>query len=101
MLITAAALDLPGIRHAFFTREGGVSRGLYASLNGGVGSRDEPGDVTENRARMAATLDVTPERLLSAYQIHSPQVVVAETPWPLNARPRADAIVTRTPGLAV
>ena len=101
MMIKAATLTLPGIRHAFFTREGGVSSGLYASLNGGVGSRDDAGHVSENRARMAAALDVAPDCLLTAYQIHSPHVVVAETPWPMQARPRADAIVTRTPGLAV
>jgi polyphenol oxidase len=101
MMIKAATLALPGIRHAFFTREGGVSSGLYASLNGGIGSRDDAGRVAENRARMAAALDVAPDCLLTAYQIHSPEVVVAETPWPMQARPRADAIVTRTPGLAI
>src|SRR5258706_3718475 len=92
---------LPGIRHAFFTREGGVSQGIYASLNGGVGSADAREHVDENRARMAAALGVAPEALLSAYQIHSPDVVVAERPWGPDARPRADAIVTRMPGLAI
>jgi YfiH family protein len=92
---------LPGIRHAFFTREGGVSEGIYASLNAGVGSDDDPAKVAENRARMAKAVGVTPERFLTAYQIHSPDVVVAETPWMGAARPRADAIVTRVPGLAV
>ena len=92
---------LPGIRHAFFTRSGGVSDGVYASLNGGGGSSDKPSNVAENRARMAAALAVTPERLLTAYQIHSPDVVVAETPWPHRQRPRADAIVTKMPGLAL
>jgi polyphenol oxidase len=94
-----AALD--GIRHAFFTREGGVSEGLYASLNAGVGSDDDPAKVAENRARMARAVGVTPERFLTAYQIHSPDVVVAETPWTSNTRPRADAIVTQVPGLAI
>src|SRR5258706_15896417 len=92
---------LPGIRHAFFTREGGVSQGIYASLNGGVGSADAREHVDENRARMAAALGVAPEALLSAYQIHSPDVVVAERPWGPDARPRADAIVTRVAGLAI
>src|SRR4051812_23656436 len=92
---------LSGIRHAFFTREGGVSDGLYASLNAGVGSNDDPAKVAENRARMAQAVGVTQERFLTAYQIHSPQVVVAETPWKSDARPRADAIVTRMPGLSV
>jgi YfiH family protein len=92
---------LPGIRHAFFTRAGGVSEGLYASLNAGVGSNDEPGRVAENRARMAAAMGVTPERFLTCYQIHSPDVVVAADPWTAEARPRADAIVTTAPGLAI
>jgi YfiH family protein len=92
---------LPGIRHAFFTREGGVSEGIYASLNAGIGSGDDSAKVAENRARMAAALGVTPPHFLTAYQIHSPAVVVAETPWGNDARPRADAIVTRTPGLAI
>ena len=90
-----------GIRHAFFTRDGGVSDGIYASLNGGVGSHDEPSHVTENRARMARHLGIAPEHFLSAYQIHSPQVVVADAPWTNDARPKADAIVTKTPGLAI
>jgi YfiH family protein len=92
---------LAGIRHAFFTREGGVSEGLYASLNAGVGSNDDPAKVAENRARMAKALGAMPDRLLTAYQIHSPLVVVAEKPWPAEARPSADAIVTRVPGLAI
>ena len=91
---------LAGIRHAFFTREGGVSDGVYASLNGGPGSDDAPANVAENRARMAAALGV-PERLLTAYQVHSPDVVTIERPWEPNDRPRADAIVTRAPGLAI
>jgi len=101
MMVKAATLSLPGISHAFFTREGGVSEGCYTSLNGGTGSEDSPSRVAENRARMAAALGVEPQRFLTAYQIHSPQVVVAETPWPADGRPRADGIVTRVPGLAV
>jgi polyphenol oxidase len=101
MMVKAAALALPGIRHAFFTREGGVSGGCYASLNGGVGSDDSALNVAENRARMAAALGVEPHRLLTAYQMHSPDVVVAETPWTADARPRADGIVTRRQALAI
>ncbi len=89
------------IRHGFFTRAGGVSQGVYASLNGGTGSNDAPEQVAENRARMAAALGVAPERLLTAYQVHSPDVVVVDAPWNRENRPRADAIVTRTPQLAV
>jgi YfiH family protein len=101
MLQAQSLSKLPGIRHGFFTRGGGVSEGLYESLNGGTGSEDSPAKIAENRARMAARLGVAPERFLTAYQIHSPEVVVAETPWPANDRPRADAIVTRVPGLAI
>ena len=101
MIVEAESLALKGIRHGFFTRQGGVSSGLYASLNGGIGSRDNAADVAENRARMAAALGVEPERLLTAYQIHSPDAVVVETAWTPQGRPRADGIVTRAPGVAI
>ena len=101
MKVEATSLALTGIRHGFFTRAGGVSSGLYASLNGGVGSRDDAGKVLENRARMAAALGVEPRRLLTAYQTHSPNVVVAEAPWTTENRPQADAIVTRMRALAI
>jgi len=101
MLQAASLNKLAGIRHAFFTRSGGVSQGVYATLNGGVGSSDTPDNVAENRARMAAVLGVKPDRLLTAYQIHSPDVVIAGEPWTHETRPRADAIVTRTPQLAI
>jgi polyphenol oxidase len=100
-MIEARSLALTGIRHAFFTRAGGVSDGLYSSLNGGIGSRDAAENVAENRARMAAALGVEPRRFLTAFQIHSPEVVVAEAPWTADARPRADAIVTRMRALAI
>jgi purine-nucleoside/S-methyl-5'-thioadenosine phosphorylase / adenosine deaminase len=101
MLQAASLSKLAGLRHAFFTRSGGVSQGVYSTLNGGVGSNDAPEKVAENRARMAAALGVSADRLLTAYQIHSPDVVVADAPWPRGERPRADALVTRTPGLAL
>ena len=101
MLQASLLSKLRGIRHGFFDRTGGVSHGLYATLNGGVGSNDEPGKVAENRTRMAAALGVTPERFLTPYQIHSPHVVVADAPWASDNRPRADALVTRTPSLAI
>lgn len=101
MMLRAETLALPGIRHAFFTRDGGVSTGLYASLNGGIGSADDAARVIENRARMAAALGVEPRCLVTAYQIHSPQVIVADAPWPADARPQADGIVTRTAALAI
>src|ERR1700676_1075439 len=101
MRIEAASLALTGLRHAFFTRAGGVSGGLYDSLNGGIGSRDTAENVAENRARMAAALGVEPHRFLTAYQAHSPNVVTAEAPWTIEARPHADAIVTRMHALAI
>jgi YfiH family protein len=93
--------SVPGIRHAFFTRAGGVSSGIYAGLNGGLGSNDEPAKVQENRRRMAAALDVAPEKLLTLHQIHSPDVIVATDPWPSTARPKGDAMVTKVPGIAL
>ena len=101
MLQATSLATLARIRHAFFTRSGGVSQGVYASLNGGVGSNDAPDKVAENRARMAAALGVKADRLLTPYQIHSPDVVVADEPWTRENRPRADAIVTRVPRLAI
>jgi purine-nucleoside/S-methyl-5'-thioadenosine phosphorylase / adenosine deaminase len=91
---------IPGLRHAFFTREGGVSAGIYGSLNGGLGSNDDPVHVAENRRRMAEQMGVSPAQFLSVYQIHSPDAVVATGPWQ-DERPRADAIVTRSEGLAI
>jgi YfiH family protein len=92
---------IPGLRHAFFTRDGGVSGGIYASLNGGIGSSDDPAHVAENRRRMAEQIGVQPAHFLSVHQTHSPDVIVASGPWSGPSRPLADAIVTRTEGLAI
>jgi YfiH family protein len=91
---------IPGLRHAFFTREGGVSGGIYEGLNGGLGSNDDAAHVAENRRRMAEQMGVAPDRFLSVHQIHSPDAVVATGPW-TGDKPRADALVTRTEGLAI
>ncbi|MBS7545788.1 peptidoglycan editing factor PgeF [Ancylobacter oerskovii] len=100
MKVESPALKaLPGIRHAFFTREGGVSEGIYAGLNGGTGSSDVPGNVVENRARMAAALDVPPTHFLTCWQVHSPDCLLARAPW--GERPKADALATDTPGIAI
>ncbi|MCJ2082398.1 peptidoglycan editing factor PgeF [Methylobacterium sp. J-090] len=100
MFLEAPELSaLPGLRHAFFTREGGVSEGLYASLNGGLGSADVPARVAENRDRMCAELGVA--SLVSLYQVHSATAVVVEAPFLPDARPQADAMVTRVRGLAL
>jgi YfiH family protein len=92
---------IPGLRHAFFTREGGVSGGIYESLNGGIGSNDDPTHIAENRRRMAEQLGVEPEHFLSVHQTHSADVIVASGPWQGPSRPKADAIVTRSEGLAI
>lgn len=91
----------PGIRHAFFTRRGGVSEGIYASLNCGFGSRDDPAKVAENRAIAASHLAVAPDRLVSCHQVHGTAVVTVEEPWTRRANPRADAMVTALPGVAL
>jgi len=91
---------IPGLRHAFFTREGGVSGGIYEGLNGGLGSNDDAAHVAENRRRMAEQMGVTPDRLLNLHQIHSSDAVVATGPWQ-GDKPRGDALVTRTEGLAI
>ncbi len=101
MLESPLLSAVPGLRHAFFSREGGVSEGIYARLNGGIGSDDNPAHVGENRRRMAAALRVSSERFLTVFQIHSPDVAVASRAWEAAARPKADAIVTRTEGLAI
>lgn len=91
---------LVGVRHGFFGREGGASTGIYASLNAGTGSRDDPEAVAENRARIAASFDIAPSRLIGVHQVHSPDAVFVAAPWE-GERPHADALVTTTPGLAL
>jgi YfiH family protein len=97
----AEGLSIPGVRHGFFLRTGGMSEGIYASLNCGRGSRDRREAVEENRARVAAVLGVPSRSLIGPYQIHSAKAVIAHEPWEPADAPEADAIVTATPGLAV
>jgi YfiH family protein len=99
--LQADRLRAPGVTHGFFTRRGGSSQGVYRSLNGGVGSRDDPAVVRDNRARMAAALEIPAPRLLIPYQVHSPDALVVTEPWLADARPRCDALVTATPGLGL
>jgi YfiH family protein len=89
-----------GVRHGYFTRVGGVSDGVYQGLNIGTGSRDDPEKVRENRRRVARWIGVEPQLLLTAYQIHSPDVLVARGAFE-GERPKADALVTDTPGVAL
>ncbi|WAJ30075.1 peptidoglycan editing factor PgeF [Antarcticirhabdus aurantiaca] len=91
---------LGGARHGFFGRPGGVSTGLYAGLNVGTGSEDDPGHVAENRARASAFLGAPADRLATPWQVHSAEAVVVEAPFS-GERPKADAVVTRVPGLVV
>jgi YfiH family protein len=101
MLCSPLLSAIPGLRHAFFTRDGGVSDGIYGNLNGGLGSDDDLASVHENRRRMAERMGVKPEHFLSVHQVHSSDAVVATGPWPGPSRPKADAIVTRNEGLAI
>ena len=88
-------------RHGFFTRVGGVSEGLYASLNCGPGSADAPGNVGENRARIAQHLGSPQTDVVTLYQVHSAVALTVAGPVAAENRPKADAIVTSTPGLAI
>ena len=89
-----------GIRHGYFTRVGGVSEGIYRGLNIGTGSADDQALVRENRSRVAEWMGVPADHLLTAFQIHSPDVIVAREPFS-GERPKADGIVTDRPGIAV
>ena len=91
---------LSGTRHGFLGRRGGVSTGLVAGLNVGLGSGDDPAAIAENRKRAVAA--VSPDAaLVSAFQVHSAEVVVATEAWPDDVRPHADAIVSTTAGLVL
>jgi YfiH family protein len=99
--LAAGNLALQGLDHGFFTREGGVSEGLYASLNCGYGSGDAPERVAENRARAAAALGVAPDRIVTCHQIHGRAAVAVERAWSRDAQPKADAMATRNAGIAL
>ena len=101
MLTIGPLNDLPSVRHGFFCRTGGVSEGLFSSLNCGFGSGDDQGNVAENRRRAMAELDLEGDRLVTAYQVHSPDVVEVHAPWAREDAPQADAMVTRERGLAL
>jgi YfiH family protein len=101
-MITSQRLSrLRGVTHGFFTRKSGASDGIYASLNCGYGSGDDPARVAENRRRVAGMMGVRPQALVTCHQVHSPTVVIARGPWAAEAAPQADGIVTREPGLAL
>jgi YfiH family protein len=99
--IIAEPLKLPGVRHGFFTRQGGVSSGIYASLNCGVGSNDDRALVLENRARVTAALGAPADRLATPYQVHGTTTVTVTEPWQPGQGPKADAVVTSVPGIVL
>src|SRR5947209_10431819 len=100
LIVTSEALTRASVAHGFFGRRGGVSEGIYASLNCGPGSGDSRNAVMENRRR--ATDALSPEcRLVTLYQIHSPNVVTVGQPWDVPSNPKADAMVTNRPGIAL
>jgi YfiH family protein len=101
-MIKLDVLDsLPGIRHGFMTRAGGVSEGIYASLNCGLGSDDDRERVLENRRRVLEMAGIPAKTLLTAHQVHSPDVLVVEEEWQDGPRPKVDALVTRRANLAI
>lgn len=91
--------QLSPIRHGFFTRRGGASSGVFSGLNCGTGSSDQSDVVAINRARAAQAMDIAPEALLGVHQIHSADVLTVTAPR--DDKPRADAMVTNQPGLAL
>ena len=99
LILRAENLTNPQLAHGFFGRQGGISEGIYASLNCGPGSGDDRGRVVANRRRALAALGV--ERLVTLYQIHSARTVTVTQPWEIEASPEADASVTNLPGLAL
>lgn len=100
-LTTGVLNRIEGVRHAFFTRNGGVSQGIYASSNCGFGSRDAAAAVAENRARAMRRIDADPAKLVTLSQVHSADVVEVAAPWRRGDAPRADAMVTRVPGIVL
>jgi YfiH family protein len=102
-VLTARNLsDSHAIAHGFFGRTGGVSEGLYASLNCGPGSRDARANVIENRRRVLEKLAGGADaKLVTLYQIHSPHAVAVTAPWEIGEQPQADAMATNVPGIAL
>lgn len=100
LILKAEAVTSPSAAHGFFGRQGGVSTGLYDSLNCGPGSGDERASVMENRARASAALSPG-AALVTLYQIHSAQAVTVSAPWDIPSNPKADALATDKRGIAL
>jgi YfiH family protein len=92
---------LSGVAHGFFTRQGGVSGGIYSGLNCGIGSRDDRNAILTNRARVATALGVAPAHLVSPVQVHGADVATVTAAWLPGDGPIADAAVTRERGVAI
>lgn len=99
MIEVDALASMSQIRHGFFTRQGGVSEGVYGSLNCGFGSNDAREAVAENRARAARALGASPDALVTGYQVHSPDVATVRTPWAAADSPKVDGLVTDRKGI--
>lgn len=100
-MITTSILQSPGIKHAFFTRDGGVSQGIYDSLNCGPGSHDDPDLIKENRAIALRELGAPANRLCTTSQVHGNSVVFATRPWRAGQAPNADGMVSDRKGLVL
>jgi len=101
-MITVSALNaLSRVRHAFFTRDKGLSTGIYASNNCGLGSSDDPETVARNRQRSVERMEMPPEALVTVHQDHTTTVVTTDAPFPQDQLPVADAIVTTRPRLVL
>jgi YfiH family protein len=100
LILKSTELSAPPILHGFFGRQGGVSEGIYASLNCGIGSRDSRDAVLENRRRAAKALGSS-AKLVTLYQIHSEETVTVAEAWDITENPKADAMVTNRAGIAL
>ena len=98
-MIKTQELNQPGIAHGFFGRQGGHSRGIFASLNCGLGSGDNRETVVRNREVVAKALGGREQQIVTTYQVHSAEAIVVTKPWPHDERPKVDGMVTNVPGL--
>lgn len=101
-MITVDVLSaMDGIRHGFATRPMGISKGIYQGLNCGLGSRDISADIHENRSIAAEAMGAQPDQLVTLFQVHSPDVITVTDPWPHDAAPNADGLVTNRRGIVL
>ncbi len=100
-MIESEALTQPGVAHGFFTRGGGHSTGIFASLNCGLGSGDDPELVSKNRETVARMVGIDVANLVTAHQVHSASAIEVIVPWSIDARPKVDGLVTRQKGIGL